>query len=175
MKENPEVKADLDYLSKWIGVLAAVCFVFPASLLRPLGGWLSDRYGARLVMGAVFWGMLASGLLLSIPLGLNVWVFTLAVVRARRGDGYWQGERVQTRFRITSRVRSARWAGWWVCSAALGGVLDAADVGRDSRQHLRGTLSRRHSDRSASGSSQARPIRATSRAKIAVPSRSTKS
>jgi NNP family nitrate/nitrite transporter-like MFS transporter len=79
MAANPAVKADLDYLSKWIGFLAAICFVFPASLLRPVGGWLSDRYGARGVMAAVFWGMLVSGVALSLPLGLRVWGFTAAL------------------------------------------------------------------------------------------------
>ncbi len=38
-------------------VLAAL-FIFPASLLRPFGGWLSDRYGARPVTYAVFVAML---------------------------------------------------------------------------------------------------------------------
>ncbi|MCI0700303.1 MAG: MFS transporter [Planctomycetia bacterium] len=79
MVANPAVKADLDYLSKWIGFLAAICFVFPASLLRPVGGWLSDRFGARVVMAAVFWGMLASGIVLSLPLALGVWGFTGAL------------------------------------------------------------------------------------------------
>ncbi len=79
MTANPAVKADLDYLSKWIGFLAAVCYIFPASLLRPVGGYLSDRYGPRVVMAAVFWGMLASGLALALPLGLGVWAFTFAL------------------------------------------------------------------------------------------------
>lgn len=79
MSANPQVKTDLDYLSKWIGLLAATCFVFPASLLRPLGGYLSDRYGARVVMSVVFVGMLASGALLVAPLGLGVWAFTGAL------------------------------------------------------------------------------------------------
>lgn len=79
MAANPAVKADLDALSRWIGFLAAICFVFPASLLRPVGGWLSDRLGASGVMAAVFWGMIASGIVLSLPLGLGVWWFTLAL------------------------------------------------------------------------------------------------
>ncbi|MBM3979979.1 MAG: NarK/NasA family nitrate transporter [Planctomycetes bacterium] len=79
MAANPDVRADLDYLSKWVGFLAAVCFVFPASLLRPLGGWLSDRFGPQVVMAIVFWGMLASGIALSLPLGLGVWAFTAAL------------------------------------------------------------------------------------------------
>ena len=76
---NPAVKADLDYLSRWIGFLAAICYIFPASLLRPVGGWLSDKFGARGVMAAVFWGMLVSGALLALPLGLGVWAFTAAL------------------------------------------------------------------------------------------------
>jgi NNP family nitrate/nitrite transporter-like MFS transporter len=79
MAANPAVKADLDYLSKWIGFLAAVCYIFPASLLRPLGGWLSDKYGARVVMAAVFWGMIVAGAALVLPLGLGVWSFTFAL------------------------------------------------------------------------------------------------
>jgi NNP family nitrate/nitrite transporter-like MFS transporter len=60
-----------------VGWLAAVCYVFPASLLRPLGGWLSDKYGAKGVTRVVFWSMIGSGLLLSLPLNLGVWPFTL--------------------------------------------------------------------------------------------------
>jgi NNP family nitrate/nitrite transporter-like MFS transporter len=87
MAANPAVKADLDFLSKWIGVLAAVCFVFPASLLRPAGGWLSDRYGPRRVMLGVFWAMLAAGAVLSLPLGLGAWAFTAALFALGVGMG----------------------------------------------------------------------------------------
>ena len=59
--------------------LLTTLFIFPASLLRPVGGWLSDRRGAATVMGVVFAVMLASGLLLSVPLGLGVWAFTALV------------------------------------------------------------------------------------------------
>lgn len=79
MSANPAVRDDLNTLSKWIGLLAAVCFVFPASLLRPVGGWLSDKYGAAVVMAAVFIAMLASGVALALPLGLGVWGFTAAL------------------------------------------------------------------------------------------------
>jgi NNP family nitrate/nitrite transporter-like MFS transporter len=48
-------------------------------LLRPVGGWLSDRFGASGVMTAVFWAMIASGIALSLPLGLGVWGFTSAL------------------------------------------------------------------------------------------------
>lgn len=59
--------------------LLCTIFIFPASLLRPLGGWMSDKFGARPVLWGVFASMMFSGVLLSIPLGLGVWTFTLLV------------------------------------------------------------------------------------------------
>jgi NNP family nitrate/nitrite transporter-like MFS transporter len=52
-------------------------FIFPASLLRPVGGWLSDRYGARVVTFAVFVAMTLVALLLSAlsPQALGVYGF----------------------------------------------------------------------------------------------------
>jgi MFS transporter, NNP family, nitrate/nitrite transporter len=82
------------------GVLTAL-FIFPASLLRPLGGHLADRFGARRVMYLVFTMMAASCLLLAAPEGhivvelpgrgegvtaqilpwsMNVWLFTVLIV-----------------------------------------------------------------------------------------------
>jgi NNP family nitrate/nitrite transporter-like MFS transporter len=53
------------------GLLTAL-FIFPASLLRPLGGWLSDSYGARRVLYFSFTMILiASGVLL-MPYGYIV-------------------------------------------------------------------------------------------------------
>jgi NNP family nitrate/nitrite transporter-like MFS transporter len=49
--------------------LYTASFIFPASLLRPLGGWLSDKYGPRVVTYAVFIGMIAMLSLLAIPAG----------------------------------------------------------------------------------------------------------
>jgi NNP family nitrate/nitrite transporter-like MFS transporter len=60
------------------GYLTAL-FIFPASLLRPLGGWLSDRHGPRRVTYCVFLTMAAALALLSVPasvLDLGVWGFT---------------------------------------------------------------------------------------------------
>jgi NNP family nitrate/nitrite transporter-like MFS transporter len=51
------------------GALLTALFIFPASLLRPLGGYLSDRYGARKVMYWTFGAMLLALLLLSGPNG----------------------------------------------------------------------------------------------------------
>ncbi len=49
--------------------LLTAAFIFPASLLRPLGGWLSDRYGARPVTYAVFVAMLLACVPLAAPAG----------------------------------------------------------------------------------------------------------
>ena len=49
--------------------LLTAVFIFPASLLRPLGGWVSDRVGARRVMYWTFGIMLASSGLLMMPNG----------------------------------------------------------------------------------------------------------
>jgi NNP family nitrate/nitrite transporter-like MFS transporter len=87
MAANPDVKADLNNLSRWIGLLAACCFIFPASLLRPVGGWLSDRFGARIIMLSVFGTMIVSGAALTLPLGLNVWFFTVALFVLGAGMG----------------------------------------------------------------------------------------
>lgn len=48
------------------GALASV-FSLPSGLVRALGGWLSDRYGARRVMYVVLCGCCASFLALAVP------------------------------------------------------------------------------------------------------------
>jgi NNP family nitrate/nitrite transporter-like MFS transporter len=70
--------------------LLTALFIFPASLLRPLGGWLSDRYGARVVTYSVFIGIAVAGLPLSLPasvLPLDVWSFTALVFVVGVGMG----------------------------------------------------------------------------------------
>ncbi|GLI38373.1 NarK/NasA family nitrate transporter [Geobacter hydrogenophilus] len=72
--------------------LVAAIFVLPSGVIRALGGWLSDRFGAHTVTCWVMWISGGCLLLLSIPhfdvvvttvngpvsrhVGLNVWVFT---------------------------------------------------------------------------------------------------
>lgn len=60
------------------GLLTAL-FIFPASLLRPVGGWFSDTFGPRKGMYFTFTVMLASSALLAIPNLLGVGLFTLAI------------------------------------------------------------------------------------------------
>jgi NNP family nitrate/nitrite transporter-like MFS transporter len=60
--------------------LLTALFIFPASLLRPVGGWLSDRYGARAVTYSVFIAMLVACVPLALPQGafglrLGLWPF----------------------------------------------------------------------------------------------------
>lgn len=48
------------------GLMAAI-FSLPSGLIRAIGGWMSDRWGARAVMYAVFASCLLSCVLLSVP------------------------------------------------------------------------------------------------------------
>lgn len=70
--------------------LLTALFIFPASLLRPLGGWLSDRYGPRVVTYTVFAVMLAALIPLCLPtdvLNLGVAAFTVLLVIVGIGMG----------------------------------------------------------------------------------------
>jgi NNP family nitrate/nitrite transporter-like MFS transporter len=49
--------------------LYTATFIFPASLLRPLGGYLSDKFGPRIVTYLVFCVMTAALIALSVPNG----------------------------------------------------------------------------------------------------------
>ncbi|MGC5584658.1 MFS transporter [Ornithinimicrobium sp. W1679] len=53
------------------GLLTAL-FIFPASLLRPVGGWFSDRWGARKAMYGTFLVMLLTTGILMMPNGYIV-------------------------------------------------------------------------------------------------------
>jgi NNP family nitrate/nitrite transporter-like MFS transporter len=71
----PKYYVDVYGLSLQSAALLTALFIFPASLLRPLGGHFADRFGARRVMYWVFGGMTIATLLLSGPSGhivLNV-------------------------------------------------------------------------------------------------------
>ncbi len=90
----PKYYVDVYGLPLYEGALLTALFIFPASLLRPVGGWFSDRYGARRVMYATFGTMLvATGILMMpygyivlertdgttsdvLPWSVNVWLFT---------------------------------------------------------------------------------------------------
>ena len=52
--------------------LLTALFIFPASLLRPLGGYISDKIGARYLMYGTFFTMLIALLFLAAPFGYIV-------------------------------------------------------------------------------------------------------
>lgn len=61
--------------------LITTLFIFPASLLRPFGGWLSDRFGARSVMLGSFVAIAAASLGLAVlPVAAGVWTFTALIM-----------------------------------------------------------------------------------------------
>jgi NNP family nitrate/nitrite transporter-like MFS transporter len=47
--------------------LLAACFSLPGGVLRAVGGWLSDRYGAKKTTWVVMWTVLACFFFLSYP------------------------------------------------------------------------------------------------------------
>lgn len=68
------------------GLLTAL-FIFPASLLRPLGGYLSDRFGPRAVTVAAFAAMLAGLLPLLRDLPVTPFLLLTTVVGTGMGVG----------------------------------------------------------------------------------------
>ncbi|MDQ7992922.1 MAG: nitrate/nitrite transporter [Propionicimonas sp.] len=65
----PKYYVDNFGVDLWTAALLTAVFIFPASLLRPVGGWISDRIGARKVMYATFALMLATSGVLMMPNG----------------------------------------------------------------------------------------------------------
>jgi NNP family nitrate/nitrite transporter-like MFS transporter len=76
-----------------LAALLAACFSLPGGVLRALGGWISDKYGAYKVTWWVMWVCWVCFFLLSYPqtsmviktvsgemnlnIGVNAWIFTL--------------------------------------------------------------------------------------------------
>lgn len=70
------------------GGLLTALFIFPASLLRPLGGWLSDRYGPRSVTLVAFAVVLAASAGLAVVgLPLEAFVVLSLVLGVGMGVG----------------------------------------------------------------------------------------
>lgn len=68
----PKYYVDVYGLQLQHAALLTALFIFPASLLRPVGGWFSDRFGARRVMYTTFGIMLAAYGILMMPYGYIV-------------------------------------------------------------------------------------------------------
>ena len=65
----PKFYQDTYGLSLHDAALLTALFIFPASLLRPVGGWLSDKFGPRRITYGVFLLMSFALLLLCVPDG----------------------------------------------------------------------------------------------------------
>lgn len=65
----PTYYKDTYHVTLRTAALLTATYIFPASLLRPLGGWLSDRFGPRVVTYAVFVTMALALTALAIPAG----------------------------------------------------------------------------------------------------------
>jgi NNP family nitrate/nitrite transporter-like MFS transporter len=87
----PSYYKNVFHVSLAKAALLTACFIFPASLLRPVGGWLSDRFGARPVTYAVFGLMLVASVLLSAPrrfdLGLGGFFVLVEILGVGMGLG----------------------------------------------------------------------------------------
>jgi len=93
----PKYYIDVYGCSLATAAMLTALFIFPASLLRPVGGWLSDLFGPRIVTYSVFSVMAAALALLCIPNGsyfgfayaLDIVTFTflLCVVACGMGIG----------------------------------------------------------------------------------------
>jgi MFS transporter, NNP family, nitrate/nitrite transporter len=68
----PKYYVDVYGLQLRDAALLTALFIFPASLLRPVGGWFSDRFGARRAMYGTFGVMLVALLFLAAPFGYIV-------------------------------------------------------------------------------------------------------
>ena len=65
----PKYYVDNFDISLGLAGLLTATFIFPASLLRPVGGWISDRWGARTAMYLTFAVMLITSGILMMPNG----------------------------------------------------------------------------------------------------------
>lgn len=63
--------------------LITLCFTLPSGLIRALGGWMADKYGARRVNWGVFWVCLCCLFFVSYPQ-------TTLVVHGIEGDVDWR-------------------------------------------------------------------------------------
>lgn len=73
----PKYYVDVYGLDLKHAALLTTIFIFPASLLRPLGGFLSDKFGPRVVMKLMFALIFIPSVVLSLPvLELPVGTFT---------------------------------------------------------------------------------------------------
>ncbi|KGA21354.1 hypothetical protein GM51_2520 [freshwater metagenome] len=79
----PKYFEDRYEVKLWTAALLTALFIFPASLLRPLGGALSDHFGARRIMYWTFTLMTLTSGLLMMPNGF----ITIDVLETKSASG----------------------------------------------------------------------------------------
>ena len=159
----PKYYVDVYDIDLTHAALLTALFIFPASLLRPVGGWVSDKVGARRVMYATFGTMLVTTGILMMPYGYIVintadggtneilpWqvgpaLFTRPGLHHRVRHGNRQGRGLQTHPRVLPARRRCRGRARRLDRGA-GRVLPATDVrvrdqvDRSPASHLRRAL-----------------------------------
>ncbi len=83
----PKYYVDVYDLTLTQAGLLTSAFIFPASLLRPLGGWISDRVGARLVTACSFAGIAATSAALSFSMPLAPFAILIFFMGVSMGVG----------------------------------------------------------------------------------------
>jgi len=83
----PKYYVDVYGLSLREAGLLTALFIFPASLLRPLGGYFSDRVGARPVTASSFAVIAAALFLLCMPMSILPFTVLIVVVGFAMGVG----------------------------------------------------------------------------------------
>jgi NNP family nitrate/nitrite transporter-like MFS transporter len=83
----PRYYKDVYHLTLGQAAGLTALFIFPASLLRPAGGWLSDHYGPRTIMYAVFTLICLASFFLMLPIGFGPAVFTVLMFLVGIGMG----------------------------------------------------------------------------------------
>ncbi len=83
----PKYYIDMFGVSTSTAALLTALFIFPASLMRPVGGALSDRFGARrATVFALIVMLIASGTL-ALPITINIVLFTVLLFTLGVGMG----------------------------------------------------------------------------------------
>ena len=103
----PKYYVDVYGLPLATAALVTTPFIFASSLLRPVGGWLSDKFGPRKVTYGVFIGGAIFSALLALP--QNVYTFTALILCLGITQGFGKASTIKY---IPDYYPWARWSVW---------------------------------------------------------------
>jgi len=83
----PKYYVDVYGLTLTKAGLVTALFIFPASLLRPFGGWLSDKYGARRITAVSFSGVGLFSAVLCLSMSIVPFVILIFCLGVSMGIG----------------------------------------------------------------------------------------